>query len=585
MSAPPPEMAGPPEAASPPPAPEAEAEPPAPGPVPEPREVRHVQARILPLDVSPGDAPPEPVALAADTDYRLLVHIGVDRGGPFIVASEALDETSLPESPEGHVLKIVYCPLSPALDPQGERSIPPPTQASVRLPASGDSAPVAFVLRCGALPRAFRARVIIAHANRVLQTLVLAVDEAGLPRLRPENAFSPTLASPGAEAPADLAFVVNDSPDGASGLATLLPGAVSFLEPDGLKESIRHMRVALSTGVASDVGDDVTLGSDANLRMMVLLANHGAMILEEISRYHPLAELDQAERVQVVEAVDKAYFPIEFLYSGKAPRLDAKVCPHAVAALGDAGRQVHDTCPHRRDRGFVCPAAFWGFRKCIERHASTGDRAHLLSVPVAGDERLGPFTSALVAASHRAEDDMKGPLGIPKVVAGHVAKVTHAYSWDQWAEKVGTEKPDLMVLLPHSEESKELRGVPILELSRHELHVTHLDQDYIRADPPVGHGPLVLLLGCSTTFAETPFLNFVRRFNVSGAPVVVGTLSIIHGTQARMVATQFLDAIATPGHEVLRFDEALLGVKRRLASAGHSVAFSLIAYGHSSWRV
>ncbi len=554
-------------------------------PVAAKRETRHVQARILPLGVAPDSEPVPLIALAAVTDYQLLVHVGIDRGGSFIVAREPLDETTLSESADGHLLKIVYCPLSSAFDAAGGRSIPQPMQANVRLPVTGDSAPAEFVLRCGESPRNFRARVIVAHQNRVLQTLMLTVDEAGMPALQPENRFAPMLASPSADVPADLAFVVNDNPDGASGLATLLPNAVSFLEPEGLKESIRRMRVALSTAVASDVGETVAIDSESNLKLMLMLANHGAMILEAISRQHPLGELDRASRVQVVEAVDKAYFPIEFLYAGKAPMLDAKVCPNAVAALEAPTRKFHDDCPHRDDVNFVCPAAFWGFGKCIERHASTGDCAHLVSVPVPGDERLGPFTSALIAASTRAVNQMKGPQGLPKVVAAHVAKVFHAKSWKEWKTKVGEEKPDLLMLMPHSGESTELPGIPILEVSLHDLHASHLDGTYVRAGDSGIKGPLVMLLGCSTTFAETPFLNFVRRFNLSGAPIVIGTLSIIHGTQASTVAKQLLVAIAKPEHEVLRFDEAILGVKRRLAAAGHSVAFSLIAYGHSSWRI
>ena len=58
----------------------------------------------------------------------------------------------------------------------------------------------------------------------------------------------------------------------------------------------------------------------------------------------------------------------------------------------------------------------------------------------------------------------------------------------------------------------------------------------MRASPPPAKGPLVLLLGCSTTFAEMPFLNFVQGFNLKGAPIVIGTLSIIHGTQAALLA-------------------------------------------------
>ena len=94
-----------------------------------------------------------------------------------------------------------------------------------------------------------------------------------------------------------------------------------------------------------------------------------------------------------------------------------------------------------------------------------------------------------------------------------------------------------------------------------------------------------MLLGCATQIADIPFLNFVKEFHLNGAPVVIGTLSTIHGTQAALLAERLLGLIADPQHHAERIDEALLKVKRGLLAEGHGVAFTLISYGHSSWRL
>jgi hypothetical protein len=67
--------------------------------------------------------------------------------------------------------------------------------------------------------------------------------------------------------------------------------------------------------------------------------------------------------------------------------------------------------------------------------------------------------------------------------------------------------------------------------------------------------------------------------------VVVGTLSVVHATQARRLAQRLLDTALAPDGQALRLDEALLKVRRGLLAEGNGVAFTLMAYGHSTWRL
>ncbi|MFP8779565.1 hypothetical protein [Hydrogenophaga sp. RWCD_12] len=548
----------------------------------EPAPPRHVKFDLWPVDAA--EAPREPMPLTPEADHRLEVFIaelGVAAQG---TADAPLDERLLPPSADGHELTIVYCPLSPTDEFEGKSHTPAPSMATLHLPPRGTSTRAVFTLRCGAAVASFRARLIVLHAQRVIQSLLLLPDATGGLTLSVENRYAPGLDSPSADHPADLAFLINDNADGVSGLTTMAPDRASFLTPDGMKESIAQMRKILNAAVQAEAGNtDQRLDRPELLDLMRQLANHGAVIVEELSMQHPLALLDAARRVQVVEAVDQAYFPVEFLYAGPAPEPGAALCPNARAALADGSGAVHDQCPHRLDEGHVCPVSFWGFRKCIERHAPNGDAATVVSVPVPGQERLGPFTSALLAASDRAHDEMEGPDGLPAAVAARVADVTTVTTWADWKAQVMARPRDLLLLMPHSDKSSVFAGIPSLEVSKDELAASNLSEKYVYTG--TAHGPLVLLLGCSTSFADLPFLNFVRRFHLKGAPAVVGTLSVVHATQAHRIAQRLLALALAPEPQALRLDEALLQLRRDLLAEGNGVSFTLMAYGHSAWRL
>ncbi len=593
MAAPPPDDA-PPMAPPPPAAPPPDAGAVAPGagesaataPDAPPRDPRYVQALLLPpgQDAAAPDA--APVRLRPDTDYRVRVHIGADRGGPQVRANVALDETQLPDEPEGHDLTLAWVPLSPARDASGKRTLPPPESAVLHLPRTGDSSRAEFTLRCGEHPGEFRARLLVLHENRVLQTLLMTADAGGRCTLAQENRYVPGFDSASAGTPADIAFVINDSPAGVSGITTVVGGAVSFREPAGIKASLQSLRQAVATNVVVSVGaEDAALGSEANLKLMRLLAKHGAKILADLAHFFPgVGDFSSAARVQVVEAIAEAFFPVEFLYAGRSPLPEATLCPNAAAALAPGGEAVHAGCPHRDSRDHVCPAAFWGMSKCIERHAH-GDDRHQLSVPTPGEQRIGPFTSALLAASQIAQGEVAGPKGVAATLGTLVPKLTKVDSWRDWEARVADTAPDLLVLLPHTGKSTVDPAIPSLEISNLYLDADNIEPMHVRAPTLARPGPLVLLLGCGTSVAEIDFMGTVGRFVRSGAPIVVGTLSVIHATQAALLATRLLQATGTPAHVAQRFDEAMLAVKRSLLAEGHGMAFTLVAYGHSAWRL
>jgi hypothetical protein len=380
--------------------------------------------------------------------------------------------------------------------------------------------------------------------------------------------------------------VINDDAAGLPGILAVADGSASFSEPEGLKVSIETIEKLLS-GLNLDVaGGDVEFQDPRMAELYVQLASHGAVLMRELKRQLDVRSLAKAARIQVTEARSKAYLPVEFVYEGKAPDPDAKLCPNAAQALRKPRDGVHATCQHASDPAHVCPAAFWGFNKCIERQPFGLTDQHVFRIPQPGADTLAPFHSTLLAASSRvAEADLTGPKGVKPALESLAAEVRLVNSWDEWKAAIKTNPPPtLLVLLPHSDNSPQLVNIPALEIQRKWLASSQLDEDYVCTPPGDAPGPLVLLLGCSTALADIAFLNFVREFKGAGASIVLGTLATVHGTHASRFARALLGALKGGGNG-RAFDELLLETKQHLLADGEPFVLCLAAYGHSSWRI
>lgn len=302
----------------------------------------------------------------------------------------------------------------------------------------------------------FRARVLVMHQNRILQTLMISTPEAGAdlaPRL--ENTDSPVFASSVCEAPADLAMVVNDSPAGVPGITTIANGAATFSEPAGLDVLVITIETLLSDTNVSTAGQTLALDDLKLVALLVQLATQGFALKRELGRQINLADFAGATRIQVVEARAKAYLPVEFVYMGQPPNINAKLCPNAKAALSDANACTSATCKYASNAKYVCPAAFWGFSKCIERQPFGQSDQHVFQIPQPGADSLSPFKAAVLAASARvAEADMTEPDGLPPALTALAPKVRLARSWVAWQKDI-LAKPaaTLLVLLPHTDNS------------------------------------------------------------------------------------------------------------------------------------
>lgn len=542
-------------------------------------ETRHVQCKLL-----AGEAGAEAVKrLQSRRHYRAIIHIGpyVDETG--LRADVPFDDSQLPPSERGHDLQIAFCPLDVRV---GQDGVVPALVNTIHLPRRGSSGAAEFSFATGEEGRAFRARVLVLHRNRILQTLLLAADVTGEYALRQESVVSPAFAGSPSEAPAELALVINDNPQGLPGITAIAGGEASFSEPAGLGVTIETLKSLLSKANVATAGEALKLDSPELVELMIQLSAHGVALRRELERQIDMPTFTTLTRIQVVEARSKAYLPVEFVYVGKPPKISAQLCPDAGKALATPAACTPGECAHANDAQYLCPAAFWGFSKCIERQPFGLSEQHVFRIPQPGAETLAPFAAAVLAASARVtSNDLRGPDGVEPALAGLTPEVRLANSWEAWKQSVSA-KPaaSLLVLLPHTDNSPDFVNMPALEIHTDWLTSVELDAEYVNPSGTESAGPLVLLLGCSTALADIAFLNFVREFKGAGAAIVLGTLATIHGTNASRFARTLLGKMKAKS-DGRPFDEILLEVKREMLAAGEPFVLSLAAYGHSSWRL
>lgn len=510
------------------------------------------------------------------TAYFLRVHIGPPDGdGP--IANVPLDESKLPASPAGHELTIALFELRE----DDHAPVSPPARATVFLPPEKTrSSTYAWFPVLAPPSGVFSARILVLHQTRVLQTLLfrapLAKSESAF-TIEQENIIQPTFDVLGTRRAFDAALVVNKA-GGKTAVMGVTGKSVAYNEPEGITASIEAIGKAISE--LTKLPDKVKLEDAAVIKVLIQLARHGKLLADWIATKLP-PELAGAARIQLVEARLGAFLPLEFVYPSYAPDKDAKLCPHGKKELAAAQKTK---CPNERDRKFVCPSVFWGFNRVIERwpHMDLKDNFdYQLSVPKGNGAKLDPLESALLGASKRvnADDVANTKKALKPLLRSEVQVVS---SWGDWPAAIEKRSPSLLILFPHSDEDD---GIAALEIGKDFLQVSSLESDYVR---PEGHepGPIVLLLGCSTKLPRVAFHDFVSRFRMKGAAVVVGTLSLIRGRHATRFVGEFLGVLKQhAGKKNAVFGDVLLQTKQTMLAAGDPFALTLIAYGDADWRL
>jgi hypothetical protein len=509
--------------------------------------------------------------------YFLRIRIAPS-GGAGATANVAFDELQLPPSESGHELTIALFEL-----PDGDHApSSPPAQMKVHLPPNRQSSSTtAWFPTITPTSGAFVARIVVLHQTRVMQTLILrAAIGASQSRMTvtQENVVQPTFEMLGNRRAFDAAFVVNKT-GGKPAVMAMTPTSVAFADAEDLTEATKAIAAAIEELTKLADTADITIDDEDVVAVLIKLANHGRLLSRWISGKLP-PEIASSDRVQIIEAHLGAFLPLEFVYPSFAPENTAKICPHGKAELADPKKKK---CPNERDRNFVCPAAFWGFNRVIERFAHTEleqGRDFQLSMPRPNRTKIEPFQSALIGASKRVNPN--DVTGLVTAVKPLVTKVFSATTWAQWTDRIGASSPSMLLLFPHSE---EVDGIPALEIGGDFLKNSFLEAELVRRadrDP----GPLVLLLGCSTNLPRVKFHGFVAGFRDFGASIVVGTLSLIRGRHATRFVNEFLGALSKrTGTPDAVFGDVLLDTKRKMLAAGDPFALTLVAYGDADWRL
>jgi hypothetical protein len=478
----------------------------------------------------------------------------------------------------------------------------------------GRSSDALFFIR----PRAagsLKARILVVHANRVLQTAILNAevvggepdeisgaagridDESGESegsiRLVPEGMIRSDMQDLEERRAFDLAILTNNSLTGKP-QGTVIADDKALLQDFGeIKKIADRVGTRLKEMVEAPK-EFRGAGSEAMAALLRTLANDGVLIRRYLSDAGLKSILDRnPDRIQVVAAKPDEVLPVEFIYDGKAPDpKTAEICPNQAKALDDGSC---GTCPNSEASSHVCAVRFWGVRKVIERHifgkkrpSTEGKDEVTAKAPSLDRDRIKRPATRLFASSQRAENFTGGPVALSELVQrlkGSTKPAGEAFSaskWAQWRAFVRQSSPSLCVLLPHTDVDNEN---DVIEIGTKDfLTNAQIDEDVVGTNHPV----IVILLGCETARPELRLASFVASFRHAGADVVIGTLTPILGRHAAPVANALieqLDQFWDGSCRVTTIGDALKNVRRTFMSAGLPIGLTLVAFGDADWLI
>lgn len=540
---------------------------------------RRVQARVFDV-TAPGESM-QTDRLESNRAYQFDLHIGAAQED-VLVAPASFPEKDLPRRRKGHWLDIYFVPLVR----NGSGRLHTPQHGRLFLPRTGDSGTCSMTFRTHGVVDEYRARVLVAHEGRVIQTLLLVsgLDRRGTAlRFEVENVVSPTLDPAWRSRPFDASIVVNHSPSGHAGFTAIVGNEVAFREPIGIGQLIDEVKALLSKEASFPEVHD-SLDDPALTQLLDKLARYGRSILKVMPELLQ-GSVPEGARIQVVEARSGAWLPVEIFHGSRVPNPTATMCPNARKSLLREDGVTHETCPHRDDPSHHCPGRFWGLSSVIERQPATGalnGADYALTVPSASADRLDMLRSALVGASDKfRKKDLEDPGGLLDAIKAAATASTHVKTWDEWVIAIEQQKPSLLMLFPHSLQDGNNVGIPALEIGASELSFPQIESIHVTVS---GQAPVVFLLGCSTSLADVPFLNFVEAFKREKAALVIGTLAIIRGRRTVAFVSELLSGVRTAAGTNKTFGEVFLECKRKLLANGDGFVLSLTAYGDVGWR-
>lgn len=514
--------------------------------------------------------------------YLAIIRIGHSKAR-WVSVEQPFPTPEEPPKREGHWLTVIFREPRVSDTPQVQRLL---------LPPKGNTQEVSFPFEIPPGLKKIAARITVLHANRVLQTGLLRASVGGkkpwtftldaTPRTR--------LVGLSNRRQFDVALVLNHDDEGtAQGTAISGDQAV----PIPLKESsVDDLTRALGdqiSKIAANPKRYESLRSEGTEELLRNLAQHGGGLYQQLSGCYPLAKLDEADAqgrqacLYLTSARPDSFFPVELVYRYDVPEDTARLCEHALSALTEGSCPT--SCPSDKSQT-VCPLGFWGLSRVIERHSflvqpdKPTDGFRLQSEPVLPRSLLDISGKALLAASDVASKYENG------AVEGLLQRLRQrgpaelASSWQEWSERVKTDRPTLLVLLPHHERRD---GFEILEIGAADaLKSVLVKKKHVRVEDK--DRPIVLLMGCGTNLARIAFENFVGSFILQGAAIVVSTIATILGRHASPATAHLIELLdEEAGEGGSSFGEVMVRLRRKLLTTETPMALGLTAYGDADW--
>ncbi len=498
---------------------------------------------------------------------------------------DAFPEDKLPKDRDEWRLKVVLT------EPN---HLPKPLWGTLKLPRLGPSTECEFLFKPGGFP-VFEGRITVLHRGRVLQTGVLrgpVVDpDARIPsgsRIEFTDKIAVRTKNLEDRRQFDLALIQNHTEEGRPRLTAIAADHAWCFALDGCRQMAADINAALSS-VANSVQDyEDGWQADANRELLIKLARLGFRLQVEIVRGQIQTpgnspDIPAREYIQIVSTKGDKIMPFEFIYEDKPPLDDARVCLDWTSLSGDISCRAG--CVKDRNE-WICPLAFWGVGKVIERHDVTpelnreGKDFFLQSEPAVGRATLTVSGTAVVGTSSKVEgEDINRILAACRTWLG--APAQKARNWADWQTLVGTHKPHFLLALPHADGD---RNTANLEIGNPALQTILIGEDHIK---PAGseYFPLVALLGCDTVGTSLDYGSHVRWFQQMGAAVVIGTMATVYTRHAAKVAEALIRGLTEAPGPSDRLGEVIRSLKREALRQGQLMPLCVVAYGDADWKL
>ena len=326
-------------------------------------------------------------------------------------------------------------------------------------------------------------------------------------------------------------------------------------------------------------------------RLLRDLAIHGRSLRARFADRLP-AQLRGEGPIQVVAADPTAILPLELVYDGRQPTSASVTCVGwresliaGSCAECPGGKPVAGQEP---DPPAVCPLKFWGLRRVIEHHTGLGGSSggfEVRSERTDASSALPNLSGAVVAASSRVDE--AGVVATVEAARLAFSRASRATTWKEWTALVRTERPAVLVLLPHQasdeETSPPVRALEVGDVLLAEGALTPAQVG--RAES--GTGPVVILFGCNTAGDELPVTSFAGEFRQNGAAFVVSTLVEVIADEAPRAAQVLMQALVRAQQSAASgtVGEALLQARRALLADGLVFALGVIGHGDPEWQM